>query len=124
MRFSIDPKFPGIDIDDFQRGLVAAAASVGADAIAPVHGTPAGAGIADKAYTTLTTRGLVRRAHRAGLRVVPWTVDDRATMHHLIDAGVDGIVTDYPDRLRTVMTRGLSLPTRTPAEPDTRRCLP
>jgi glycerophosphoryl diester phosphodiesterase len=119
------PWLGGIDIDDFHGGLVAAAASFGADAIAPVHGTPAGAGIGDKGYTARTTRGLVRRAHRAGLSVVPWTVNDRATMRHLIDAGVDGIITDYPDRLRTVMAqRGLARPTPTPAAPGNRRCLP
>jgi glycerophosphoryl diester phosphodiesterase len=118
------PWLGGLDIDDFHGGLVAAAASFGADAIAPVHGTPARSGIGDQGYTALTTRRLVRRAHRAGMRVIPWTVDDRATMRRLIDAGVDGIITDYPDRLRAVMAqRGLARPTPTPASSGTRRCL-
>ena len=39
---------------------------------------------------------------------MPWTINDPATMHKLIDDGVDGIITDYPDRLRTVLAeRGL-----------------
>jgi glycerophosphoryl diester phosphodiesterase len=119
------PWLGGIDIDDFHGSLVAAAASFGADAISPVHGTPADAGIGDAGYTAVTTRRLVRRAHRAGLRVVPWTVDDRSTMRHLIEAGVDGIITDYPDRLRAVIAqRGLSPPAPTPAAPGDRRCLP
>ena len=50
-------------------------------------------------------------AHALGLKVLPWTVNDRADMNRLIDLGVDGIVTDYPDRLRDVMAeRKLALP--------------
>ncbi len=37
--------------------------------------------------------------HKQGLEVVPWTVNDPARMRTLIDWGVDGIITDYPDRL-------------------------
>jgi glycerophosphoryl diester phosphodiesterase len=45
------------------------------------------------------------------LTVLAWTVDDQAAMERLIDAGVDGIISDYPDRLRAVMKkRGLPLP--------------
>ncbi len=54
---------------------------------------------------------MVQHAHRNGIKVVPWTIDDPATMRKLIDDGVDGIITDYPDRLRQVMQeRGLRLP--------------
>jgi glycerophosphoryl diester phosphodiesterase len=43
--------------------------------------------------------------------VVPWTVNDRATMEALIDLGVDGLITDRPDLLRQVMAdEGLRLP--------------
>jgi glycerophosphoryl diester phosphodiesterase len=55
--------------------------------------------------------GAVRRAHELGLSLVPWTVNDPAEMRKLIDWGVDGIITDYPDRLREVMReRGMALP--------------
>lgn len=40
-----------------------------------------------------------RRAHDAGLAVIPWTVNDKPTMASLLDASVDGLITDYPDRL-------------------------
>ena len=53
----------------------------------------------------------VRTAHTLGLQVVPWTVNAVADMRRLIDWGVDGLITDYPDRLRDVMReRGLPLP--------------
>ncbi len=42
-------------------------------------------------------------AHALGLKVLPWTVNDRTDMSRLIDLGVDGIITDYPDRLRAVL---------------------
>ena len=40
---------------------------------------------------------LVRAAHERGLRVVPWTVNERDAMRRLIRLGVDGLITDYPD---------------------------
>ncbi|NYG06611.1 glycerophosphoryl diester phosphodiesterase [Phycicoccus badiiscoriae] len=46
---------------------------------------------------------LVDGAHRIGVRVVVWTVNDPATMGLLLDAGVDGIITDRPDLLREVL---------------------
>ena len=105
------PWLGGLDIDDFRGGVVAAAASLGADAISPVHGTPAHAGSGLRGYMPFTTHELVRRARRAGLKVIPWTVNRRSTMRRLIDAGVDGIITDFPDRLRAVLVQqGLRAP--------------
>ena len=50
-------------------------------------------------------------AHKLGLRVIPWTVNDPADMAKLIDMNVDGLITDYPDRARKVMAaKGLPLP--------------
>ena len=46
---------------------------------------------------------VIARAHELGIRVVVWTVDDPATMRSLLDAGVDGIITDRPDVLREVL---------------------
>jgi glycerophosphoryl diester phosphodiesterase len=53
----------------------------------------------------------VAESHALGLKVLPWTVNDAADMVRLIDMGVDGIITDYPDRLRKVMAeKKLELP--------------
>ena len=105
------PWLGGIDIDDFDDSLVAAAASFGADAISPVHGFPQDGKVTDPGYEPYVTRAMVDEAHGAGLEVVPWTVDDKPTMAALMDAGVDGLITDYPDRLRELMAeRGLRLP--------------
>jgi len=51
----------------------------------------------------LLTRELVEEAHRADLHVVTWTVNDAAQMRAAIELGVDGIMTDLPDRLRAVI---------------------
>jgi glycerophosphoryl diester phosphodiesterase len=46
----------------------------------------------------LVDAALVRTAHARGLQVIPWTVNDVATMRALLELGVDGLITDYPDR--------------------------
>lgn len=46
---------------------------------------------------------VIAMAHDLGIRVVTWTVDDSPTMHRLLDAGVDAVITDRPDVLREVM---------------------
>lgn len=51
----------------------------------------------------IVTDSLVRRAHARGLEVHAWTVDHPAEMERLLDAGVDGIMTDRPDVLRAVL---------------------
>jgi glycerophosphoryl diester phosphodiesterase len=41
----------------------------------------------------------VSKAHEEGLLVIPWTVNEIDDMQRLIDWGVDGLISDYPDRL-------------------------
>lgn len=51
----------------------------------------------------IVTGGFIRSTHLLGLQVHVWTIDDAATMRRLLDAGVDGIVTDRPDTLVDVL---------------------
>jgi len=53
----------------------------------------------------LLTRDFVEAAHGRNLRVHAWTVNAEEEMRHLIDLGVDGIMTDYPDRLLKILGR-------------------
>jgi glycerophosphoryl diester phosphodiesterase len=97
------PWLGGIDIDAFAGDPVQAAASLGPDALSPVHGYPQDGSVLDPGYRPFTTKAMIERAHAAGMKVIPWTVDDIATMNDLINAGVDGLITDYPDRLRDLL---------------------
>lgn len=51
----------------------------------------------------VVTEASLRRAHRAGVQVHVWTIDDATQMHDLLDLGVDGIMTDRADTLREVL---------------------
>ena len=48
------------------------------------------------------TQELLTRAHGLGLRVIPWTVNEVADMQRLLAWGVDGLITDWPDRALTL----------------------
>ncbi|HEY9357057.1 MAG TPA: glycerophosphodiester phosphodiesterase family protein [Arthrobacter sp.] len=91
------PNLGGIDIDDYDGSLPKAAAAQGYDVVSPTFRS--------------VTPAMIDEAHSLGLPVIPWTVNTTADMEHLMDLGVDGIITDYPTRLRTLMEeRGLKLP--------------
>ncbi len=77
----------------------------------PVIGaTMVGANILSPDYP-LVDKALVDRAHSLGLKVIPWTVDDAGDMRTQIADGVDGIITNYPALLRSVMAElGMPLP--------------
>ena len=102
------PWFDGLAVDaDFVR----TAAAEGFTAISPIHGSPFLGGVEDPAYMPFASAELVERAHAAGLAVIPYVVDDEATQRHLVRLGVDGLITNRPDRLREVLAdEGLAVP--------------
>jgi glycerophosphoryl diester phosphodiesterase len=60
---------------------------------------------------TIVKDRFVRRAHRRGVEVHVWTIDDAGEMSRLLDLGVDGIMTDRPALLRDVLrARGQWVP--------------
>jgi len=65
------------------------ALAVGAEALNPWFG--------------LVTPELVAAAHAADLAVYPYTVDREEDMRRLLDMGVDGMLTNHPDRLRSLI---------------------
>jgi glycerophosphoryl diester phosphodiesterase len=106
------PWLGGIDADDYAGDFVRAAAAVpGVVALSPNYGFPQNGKIGDLGFRFYPDRTMVSEAHALGLKVIPWTCDDPATVEALIDMGVDGIITDYPNRVRQIMAdRGMRLP--------------
>jgi glycerophosphoryl diester phosphodiesterase len=56
-------------------------------------------------YFADITPALVARAHALGLKVIPWTTNSEAEMSTVIEAGADGLITDYPDRALPLLQR-------------------
>jgi len=106
------PWLGGIDADDYDGDFVRAADAVpGVTTLSPNYGFPQSGTVADPGFRFYPDKKMINDAHRRGLKVVPWTCDDPATIEALMDMGVDGIITDYPDRVRDIMTaRGMRLP--------------
>jgi glycerophosphoryl diester phosphodiesterase len=48
-------------------------------------------------FYKLLDRQQIDAAHKRNTRVIPWTINDDATMRKLLGMGVDGLITDYPD---------------------------
>ncbi|HEY7355197.1 MAG TPA: glycerophosphodiester phosphodiesterase, partial [Ktedonobacterales bacterium] len=72
--------------------MITAARTAGADAIHP--------------DVRLVSRALVEHAHAAGMQVNVWTVDQPKRMQRLASWGVDGIFTNYPERMPKSETGG------------------
>ena len=81
--------------------FVASMARANADSKTPVIWSPA--------FADLSAAD-VQDAHAIGLTVLPWTVNRRADMARLIDMGVDGLITDFPDVLLALMRERGAMP--------------
>lgn len=47
----------------------------------------------------LCSRSFIGKAHKRGLKVYPWTVNEPGDIEKMKNFGVDGIISDYPDRV-------------------------
>ncbi|MBX6367545.1 MAG: hypothetical protein IRZ04_06150, partial [Rhodospirillales bacterium] len=93
------PWLAGLDVDAFDGSVPRLVAAAGCRVWSP--------------FFREVSKEALDEAKRLGLGVVVWTVNDPADMEPLIEMGVDGIITDYPDRLRKVAgARGIPLPDR------------
>lgn len=51
-------------------------------------------------YFKLVDKNIVDYCHSKNIRIIPWTVNEVADMKNMIKLGVDGMITDYPDRIK------------------------
>jgi glycerophosphoryl diester phosphodiesterase len=85
------PWLGGLDADDFGGSVPRLVKAAGGAVWSPDYGDLSAASIAE--------------SHALGLLVIPWTANDPGEMARLIDLGVDGLITDRPDRLRTLLAK-------------------
>jgi len=102
------PWTAGLDVDDF-------------DGSVPRLVKAAGCGVWSPDFQHLSAAD-VASSHELGLRVIPWTVNERADIDAVLDLGVDGLISDRPDRAREAMAaRGMALPSAYPEDAPTAR---
>jgi glycerophosphoryl diester phosphodiesterase len=98
------PWLAGLDVDDFGGSV-------------PRLVKAAGCAVWSPFFRDVTAEALAE-AKSLALDVAVWTVNERADLLRMIEMGVPGIITDYPDRLRAVMAeKGLTLPAPSPVAP-------
>jgi glycerophosphoryl diester phosphodiesterase len=99
------PWTSGLNVDDFGGSVPRLVAAAGCATWSPLY---CNAKVDD-----------IAAAKALGLKVIPWTVNERADMERLIALGVGGIISDYPDRLRAVMaSEGMPSPPPAPRGRD------
>ncbi len=97
------PWLNGFDVDDYNGS--------------PARTIKAAGGNIWSSYHKEVDEDSIKLAHELGLRVNVWTVNEPDRMRQLIMMGVDGIITDYPDRLRRLLLElGLPVPKPSPVE--------
>ncbi len=95
--FSVGSPWTGsVDPAEYDEDLISGVAALGASVVSP--------GFA------LVDADLVRRAHALDIGVLTWTVNESDDLTRMLDLGVDGIVTDYPDRALELVSRRQAAP--------------
>jgi glycerophosphoryl diester phosphodiesterase len=88
----------GLDVDDYAGSVPKLVRALGAKVWSP--------------HARDLNPSIVAEAHELGLSVVPWTVNDPKDMERAIALRIDGLITDRPDLLRSVLqSNGIAVPT-------------
>lgn len=97
------PWLGGLDVDDYEGSVPKAVKAIGAKVWSP--------------HALDLDERLVAEAHALGLAVVPWTVNDPKDMERILAVGVDGLISDRPDLLRSLLqSKGIAVPLPTPMQ--------
>ncbi|GAB4588492.1 glycerophosphodiester phosphodiesterase [Nocardia sp. IFM 10818] len=107
------PWLQPIRYEDHPDDPLGAIKALGADISSPSYVNPwdSDAKVGDPGFKLTTTSEYIGKAHDMGIKVIPWTVNNKETIALVLDQGVDGIITDYPNRAREVMEeKGYPLP--------------
>ena len=97
----VSPWTNGLDVDDRNGSVPSTVAALGAQVWSP--------------FFRDITASQIKEAHKLGLKVIVWTVNQEKDIEAMLDMGVDGIISDYPDRARSVMAaHGFPLPKQMP----------
>ncbi|MGQ0430665.1 MAG: glycerophosphodiester phosphodiesterase [Gammaproteobacteria bacterium] len=87
----------GVDVDDHGGSVPRTVQAIGAKVWSP--------------HALDLNPAVVAEAHALGLAVIPWTVNDPEDMERALALGIDGLITDYPDRLRALLqSKGFAVP--------------
>ena len=57
-------------------------------------------------YFKLIDENVVRVCKEKGMKLIPWTVNEKSDAVKLLEYGVDGIITDYPEKIKEVLSAG------------------
>ncbi|KAI0344130.1 PLC-like phosphodiesterase [Trametopsis cervina] len=94
--------FPG---PTFGQQVAQAARYIHANVLSPAakHDDSPVIDISQESFISFTTKAMVDEAHELGLEIKPWTVNRLNMVDQLLDWGVDGIITDYPNAVRRLV---------------------
>ena len=53
----------------------------------------------------LVTEQMIDALHQQNIQVIPWTVNDAAEIKRMQELGVDGMISDYPDKVIALLNK-------------------
>ena len=59
-------------------------------------------------YFEFVTEDVIRKCKALDIKVIPWTVNELKDLQRMVDLGVDGIITDYPNRIQMINFKKLN----------------